>query len=94
MVCRLQAANDSPSGSSLMFKTFCKRRLVVLGVVAAAIGGAEITARYIGFGEPPLQYSMIKSSITSLRIGAIRGSDTTLGSIGTACVAAMLTSQP
>ena len=41
-------------GLTLMFKSFPKRRLVILAVGAAAIGGAELTARYIGFGEPPL----------------------------------------
>src|SRR5271167_3240885 len=38
-----------------MFKGYHLRRSVALLVAGiAAIGGAELTARYVGFGEPPL----------------------------------------
>jgi hypothetical protein len=37
-----------------MFKNQLSRRLALMAAGAAAIGGAELTARYIGFGEPPL----------------------------------------
>ena len=37
-----------------MFKSLPNHCLVRLAVGVAAIGGAELTARYIGFGEPPL----------------------------------------
>jgi hypothetical protein len=37
-----------------MFKRYLSRRLALLAVAIAAIGGAELTARYIGFGEPPV----------------------------------------
>jgi hypothetical protein len=37
-----------------MFKSYLSRRLALLAAGVATIGGAELTARYIGFGEPPL----------------------------------------
>src|SRR4051812_26734219 len=37
-----------------MFKSLPKCRLAYVAVGVAAICGAELTARYIGFGEPPL----------------------------------------
>jgi lysophospholipase L1-like esterase len=37
-----------------MLKRLPKRRMAYLAVAAAAICGAELTARYIGFGDPPL----------------------------------------
>jgi hypothetical protein len=37
-----------------MFKGYLNHSLALLVVAAAAIGGAELIARYIGFGEPPL----------------------------------------
>jgi hypothetical protein len=37
-----------------MFKRYLSRRLALLAVGFATIGGAELAARYIGFGEPPL----------------------------------------
>jgi hypothetical protein len=38
----------------MMCKTFPKQRLVLLAVGVTTIGGAEIAARYLGFGEPPV----------------------------------------
>ena len=37
-----------------MFKRYVNSRLALLAAGAAAIGGAELMARCIGFGEPPL----------------------------------------
>jgi hypothetical protein len=37
-----------------MFKSLPKFRIVHLAIGIAAICGAELAARYIGFGEPPL----------------------------------------
>jgi hypothetical protein len=37
-----------------MFKRYLNHYLMILAVGTAAIGGAELMARYIGFGEPPL----------------------------------------
>jgi hypothetical protein len=37
-----------------MFKRYLNRRLALLVVGVATIGAAELTARYLGFGEPPL----------------------------------------
>ena len=37
-----------------MLKNLPKRRIAHLAIGVAAICGAELTARYIGFGEPPL----------------------------------------
>jgi hypothetical protein len=37
-----------------MFKRYLNRPLVFLAVAAAVIGAAELAARYMGFGEPPL----------------------------------------
>ena len=48
------AVNELRSGSTLMFKRYLTRGLAFLAAGVAAIGGAELTARYIGFGEPPL----------------------------------------
>lgn len=46
--------NESRSGLTLMFKSLPKRRVVHLAVGLAVICAAELTARYMGFGEPPL----------------------------------------
>jgi hypothetical protein len=37
-----------------MLTSFTKHPLVCLAVGVAVVGGAELTARYMGFGEPPL----------------------------------------
>jgi hypothetical protein len=37
-----------------MFKTRLNRYLALLAAGAAAVGGAELAARYMGFGEPPI----------------------------------------
>jgi lysophospholipase L1-like esterase len=37
-----------------MFKKYLNHRFVLLAISAAVIGAAELTARYAGFGEPPL----------------------------------------
>ena len=37
-----------------MFKSYVSRRLALLVAGVATISGAELTAQYVGFGEPPL----------------------------------------